>query len=373
MLDALTTGGGTVTESNLKATLKVYLGKEVELTGTGPWQYIGTEGAYAITAKGTVSKGWVCQYDENGVPETVTNGEITLNIGDYINYDPGTEATYTSEVGIDQTQTEKYITHGINWSGDEQDWNDNYKASDYQKLLEADENKDIKNKGNGYAIQTYSASDAQNGELKWKVLGTDEETGELLIVAADVLKNNDNSTKKFTLRGITGYLHGVDELNNICNVYGQGKGATGGRSINYNDIDKAIGKVKSTVNQLWTYSWTTDSLTNKAPFYSYENGTGYLRFSHVIKDTTTGIFNYYNEKTGKWETNEEDLRSFTAFKEVASLTKDYNGYNMNDTNFDSTLRNRYKATNGYEALFKTGDGTEIKEITKDSSGKTIRR
>lgn len=68
---------------------------------------------------------------------------------------------------------------------------------------------------------------------KWKVLGADDETGELLIVAADVLKNTDNSTKKLVLKGITGYLNGVEELNKVCQVYGKGKGATGARSINY--------------------------------------------------------------------------------------------------------------------------------------------
>ena len=379
VLEALTTGNGTLTAERLNATMKSYLGKETNFTGNGPWQYIGTDGAYAITSKGNVTKGWATINDGNGAPVQVTNGTITLNIGDYINYDPGTTATYTSEVGIDQTKTTSYTTHGINWNNVEQDWTFNFKASDYQKLLEADENKDIKNKGNGYKNQTYSAVDAKNGNIKWKVLGANEETGELLIVAADVLKNDNNSTKKLVLRGITGYLHSADELNNICNVYGQGKGATGGRSINYDDIDKAIGRAKSTVNQSWTYTWTTESKTDKAPYYTYKNNDGsigekdYLKFSHVIKDTSTGIFNYYNEKTGKWETNEEDLNSLTASKEFASLTGNYNEYNMNDKNYNPTLRERYKATKGYEALFKTGDKAEIKEDYKNEEGKNVRR
>ncbi len=291
----------------------------------------------------------------------MTNGSITLNIGDYINYDPGTETTYTSEVGIDQTQTTPYKTYGPGWNDNEQEWI-NYKALDYQKLLENDENKDIKNKGNGYKNQTYLAGDIKNGNIKWKVLGTDDEKGELLIITEDVLKNEDNSTKKFALRGITGYLHGVDELNNICNVYGQGKGATGGRSVTYDDIDKAIGKEKITVAQPWTYLWTTSSLTKKAPYYSYQNGEGYLDFSHLIKDTTIGVFNYYNDKQKKWETKENDLSRINETKEFATIVKSYNGYNINDTNGDSVqLRERYKATKGYDVLFKTGEETEIKE------------
>lgn len=50
-------------------------------------------------------------------------------------------------------------------------------------------------------------------------------------MAADVLKNEDGTIKLMRFKGITGYLYGVDELNKICNIYGNGKGATGGRSI----------------------------------------------------------------------------------------------------------------------------------------------
>ena len=108
-------------------------------------------------------------------------------------------------------------------------------------------------KGNGHSNQTYSALDASN--VKWKVLGANE--GELQVVAADVIKNSDNSTKKFKVMGITGYLYGVEELNKICNVYGKGKGATGARSINYNDIGKAIGRKNIPNKSSYTYTWTS--------------------------------------------------------------------------------------------------------------------
>ncbi len=367
-IEALTKGNGTLTAQNLNSAIKSYLGKETNFTGDGPWQYQGEEGAYAITSDGNVSKGWITINDENGAPVQVTNGKMTLNVGDYINYDPGTEATYTSEVGIDQTKTTPYKTYGPNWTGGEQEFT-NYKASDYQKLLEADENKDIKNKGNGYEEQTYFAADAKNGDLKWKVLGADGETGELLIVAADVLKKADNTTKEFTLKEITGYLHGVDELNNICNVYGQGKGATGGRSVTYDDIDKAIGKTKTTVNEKWKYSWTTDSLSKKSPYYLCAKENGYFYFSHLEKDTTNGIFNYYNEETKKWETNEKDLSKTTETEEFATITRNDIEYNINGKNYETSLKERYVNTKGYSVLFKTGDGKEIEESTSENNQK----
>ena len=79
------------------------------------------------------------------------------------------------------------------------------------------------------------------------------------------------------------------------------------------------------------------------------------------------------KKNGKWETNEEDLNSLTASKEFASLTRNYNGYNMNDKNYNPTLRERYKANKGYEVLFKTGDKAEIKADYKNEEGKNVRR
>lgn len=60
------------------------------------------------------------------------------------------------------------------------------------------------------------------------MIGADEETGDLLIFA-------NNKVSDLRLQGITGYLHGVEELNNVCNVYGHGKGATGGRSLTFDD------------------------------------------------------------------------------------------------------------------------------------------
>ena len=109
-MEALTEGKGTITKEILTNKLKSYLGKnDVELTGNGPWQYVGSDGAYTIGATGKVAQGWVYVYDNTQeakeAPVGVTNGKITLNIGDYINYDPGTEGSYTSPVGTYQQRS----------------------------------------------------------------------------------------------------------------------------------------------------------------------------------------------------------------------------------------------------------------------------
>ena len=366
-LEAVTVGKGQITEENLKSSMKSYFGQDVELVGNGPWQYLGRDGAYTITEKGSVAKGWICNYDKNGAPESVTNGKVTLNIGAYINYDPGTEESYTSPTGTYQ-QVSYYVT-GPDSNKTTQLWGC-ANASDYQKMLDDG----TVQKGNGNSNQTFVASNASN--VKWKVLGADDETGELLIVAADVLKNTDNSTQKLVLRGITGYLNGVEELNKVCQVYGKGKGATGARSINYEDIGKVIGRKRGTNTASYTYTWTADSNTNHSP--SYNGGKNYLSYWHakadeqsvkdynasktkdktLLKTTSTGVFNFYNTTTGKWETNTQELNGLTETKTIGTVKPDYVGY--------SSVTAEQKATKGYDVVFKTDAGEEIvKDVDKD--------
>ena len=337
--------------------MKAYLGKnDVELTGNGPWQYVGSDGAYTIGASGKVAQGWVYVYDNTqeakDAPVGVTNGKITLNIGDYINYNPGTEASYTSEAGI--TQNETYTTNGPNWSGTIQDF-PGYKASDYQASLDDPENSDKKNYGNGYGVQNYFASQASS--VKWKVIGADEETGELLIFANNKVGDN------LQLQGITGYLDGVDELNNACNVYGQGKGATGGRSLTFDDTNKLLGRDNTRTNEKWTFSWKTNSLGNKAPYVTSSVKNGYLYFSHLIKDTKTGIFNYYDETTKKWVTNTKDLNNIQNDEGITTLTRDFSGY--------SSLDEKYTKTKGYNVIFKA-NGSNVGSETQYWLGSSYR-
>ncbi len=348
VLEAVTIGNGEITADNLNSSLKSYIGKKTEFTGNGPWIYEGEQGVYVINANGKVYRGWANKYDENGAVDSVTNGEITLNVGDYINYDPGTEKTYTSPKGTDQLEvsTKYYVTK------DDDTWTC-AEASEYQSLLDAGKIE----KGNGYGNQTYSTSDAS--DVKWKVLGADEKTGKLLIVAADVLKNEDGTSKLMRFKGITGYLYGVDELNKICNIYGNGKGATGGRSITYDDIAKVIGlKKKQNTNQ-YTYTWTPESINNYAP--SYDGGVNFLSYYHVKRDETTkqpgsmGVFNYYNKENGKWETSTQELKGLTETKLIGKVTPDYIGF--------ESVSEVQKNTKGYSVVFKIDSKDEIEQNT----------
>ena len=339
-MEALTDGYGKITKDSLKKALESQLGKDVELTGNGPWQYLGDEGAYTITEDGKNAKGWIYLYDANGMPEKVTNGQgTTLTIWDYINYDPadydGYDETkngfYNSPAGTVQETTYTETDGSSTWSCAE--------ASDYQTLL----NNNQVITGNGYGDQTYKVSNAN--DRKWRALGTDETTGELLIISDDVLKEN-NVTKKMLFRGITGYLYGVDELNKICSIYGNGTGATGGRSVTLDDVNKAIGKERGKNTEKWIYTWTEGSLVKKRP--SYDGGTNYTYYPHVKDETNIGIFNYYNVATKKWENKIKDLTGFSGREDITTIYPDYVGFDIsNNLNYVNNT-----ATKGYKLLFK---------------------
>lgn len=293
-----------------------------------------------IDEYGKTSKGWTYLYDANGMPEKVTNGkDITLTIGDYINYNPadydGYDETkngfYNSPAGTKQETTYTETIDSSTYQCAE--------ASAYQDLL--DKNQVVA--GNGNSSQTYKVSDA-NGR-KWRVLGADETTGELLIISDDVLKEN-NATKKMIFEGIAGYLYGVDELNKVCSIYGKGNGATGARSITLDDVNKAIGKEKEKNTGKWTYTWTANSLTQKRP--SYDGGTNYTYYPHVKDETNIGIFNYYNVVTKKWETKTKDLTGFSGKEDITTINPDYVGFDI--SNNPDYVNNR--ATKGYKLLFK---------------------
>lgn len=289
-----------------------------------------------------VQTGWRYLYDTSetsvnkNAPIAVTNGTLTLNIGDYINYDPGSGEKYTSEIGIEQTST--YITNGFDWKGVVKDWA-GYRASDYQKELESTENDSIKNKGNGNSEQTFSIEDMPTN-TKWQVLGVDEKTGELLIFAT-------NKVADFTLKGITGYLHSVDELNNICNIYGKGRGATKGRSLTLNEVNKITGKENNDNTEEIKFFWKTSSKDKKAPYVKKANSEGFLYYSHMINGTNIGIFNYYDEVTKKWITDEQDLENLTEDKIITTQKRDFGGYTLNDKSQINTK--------GYKVIFSSNN------------------
>ena len=142
-----------------------------------------------------VERNWYYD-DENNI----TDGEIILHIGDYINYDEQTNATQI-----------QYISTAAN---------------------------------NGYNNQSFVLSDYKYG---WRVLGI--ENGQILITSEDIIgpsvgyvrENDEYGRIYYFINSFKGYYNAIQELNNICSLYGQGTGASKARSITVEDINKITG------------------------------------------------------------------------------------------------------------------------------------
>ena len=75
---------------------------------------------------------------------------------------------------------------------------------------------------------TFNSSDA----MTWKVMSVDKTTGIVELMAENPTVN------KVNLKGKNGYKNAVTVLDKVGDVYGHGKGATGGRSITVEDVNK---------------------------------------------------------------------------------------------------------------------------------------
>ncbi len=189
-----------------------------------------------------------------------------LQIGDYINYDPtdgatitsytSPQGTYNSDNGEDGTMTQ----------------------------------------GNGYADQVFDISDYTDG---WRVLGIDEDTNEILLVSEKIVQTTSN--EYFCLRGQTGYQYGVEELNNICAIYGTGTGASGARSINVDDINKITGYDPTNTGTGLAYG--SGYIYEYGNQVTYTNNGSSIAYSgsNEISDTTSNYseFRYFEGNTWK--------------------------------------------------------------------------
>ena len=89
--------------------------------------------------------------------------------------------------------------------------------------------------GTTATTQTFTSSSS----IRWRVLSKDESTGEVVLISEFPLQTDPGAN--FYMNGAIGYLFAEDELNNICEIYGNGTGASKARSINADDINKITG------------------------------------------------------------------------------------------------------------------------------------
>ena len=173
---------------NLRKNIKgiTYKGKEITETGAENENRIqslpatvNVDGYNVVIRKdGSIV---TTQWKQNDTE--ITNGDITLKIGDYVNYDELSNGQKSTTIGIEESGTS--------------------------------------------SSQSLSTED-----LSWRVLEIGENGGLELI-------SDNPTTSTIGLYGEEGYLDGVKIINNTCDeLYGKGKYAESARGLNAEDINK---------------------------------------------------------------------------------------------------------------------------------------
>lgn len=205
----------------------------------------------------------------------ITNGKITVKVGDYVDYDELSKGTQNST--IETTE-----------SG----------HTDPQSLTTED--------------------------LGWRILGIGENGGLELI-------SDNPTTAKVTLSGETGYLKGENVLNTVCNeLYGKGEYAERARSLNVKDINKLANYDPETeadgYGDLWKYRFSTEE-----GYMQYSTSTD--KGKNWSDWTTGGIFKKFR-MPGSTETISADNP-----KESEEIENTFYNYTVSSKITDTNITN----------------------------------
>ena len=251
---------------------------------------------------------------------SVTDGEVTLQVGDYINYDP---------------------LEGV-----------------------AEENTTYTSLATATGYDTDQVFDIQNyvdGGWRWQVFGV--ENGKLQIISENTIGTTevyeDKANKNYYLRGRTGYQNAITELDKISALYGQGEYAEGARSITVEDVNKFTGYNPEVYEEgeLWEYGNVIDYFwqgTNY-PYYSSTragNGlSGSLGANHN-ESSYGNSFWWYDFETEEWKsspyqsgaiTPEEPITESSLEGDNYITTLESNAYNYTGSDYISdTSSSLYK-------------------------------
>ena len=218
--------------------------------------------AYPLSANGTVGEGeavvaWT--KNEDGSYTAGTGAEqVTIKIGDYVNYDPTKDAT----TGL----TYKSEAARSGWNSD----------------------------------QTFDAATYKAAGYGWRVL--DVQNGKVRLISEEFVgpgAYTDSNRTYYYLRGQKGYINGIEELNKISGIFGHGKGAASATSITVEDINAITGYNPATAKcgegQWYEYG-------NKVTYtYNSENNYTATRTNGATAQDNTytfnSSFNYYDSAT----------------------------------------------------------------------------
>ena len=158
--------------------------------------------------------------------------------------------------------------------------------------------------GNGYTDIPEGQTFTVEENTKWRVLSKDETTGEVVLIS-------EAPMHQFGMYGAIGYLYFEQELNEICKIYGYGKGANTSKTFTYETGDTVEGLTKGTITGSGARSITVEDI-NKITKYDPNNdeemkkqgyGEAYTHtIYHPTKTTQNGKSTNATERTDKFTT-----------------------------------------------------------------------
>ncbi len=173
---------------------------------------------------------------------------------------------------------------------------------------------------------TISTDDSFNSDAvaQWRVLSVDKEAGTVELMSADP------TAQVVTLSGGDGFANAETVLNNVGAIYGQGKGANGGRSITVEDVE-----------QYSSYDKTTYPNSNSSTGYyggtkNYTSGNFYKE----IKDEEGNVTGYETTTTAASSSSPVTMTQTYYYYSASSYFSNSTIYNMIFKNSTSTSSNK---------------------------------
>ena len=327
---AQTTNDEETAKEQIKIAVMGSYGKDGELNYDDLKQNLGQIGITGLPDTAS----YPLKVTLDGVKATIKeNGEVefqngkTIEVGDYVDYDPTLEAntrdlTYTSttdKTGADSDQ--------------------------------------------GFNVSTY-----KNAGYGWRVLGVSN--GKIRLISDEFIgagEYTDSSRTFYTLKGLKGYINGGEELNKISAIFGHGKGAESATSITVEDINEITGYNPETAKY------------RKGDFDEYGNKVTYTRGSETALSSSAtnekkwsgpqSTFNYYDKVAKTFvplTSGSTEITSTYYDYEPTTLGTDKYAKPLQGVDENGTFNEIYKMIfgdwertekNGYYRNF-TGTGTE---------------
>ena len=181
--------------------------------------------------------------------------------------------------------------------------------------------------------QHYTLSSTVNN-LNWRVLGKDQETKGIKLIADSPMKLDENASKTdhyLYLSGAEAYEYGPEEMDNVCEMY-KNSLAVKARSVNMNDIDEITGKTTNALREAVNFLTYMNNCKPLGTAYSFEGHYTPARWIEIGKAdadgskgiTVSGTTNGYAYVVAKTEEEKTTLEGQGKKPVLLTNTKIYN-------------------------------------------------